>query len=105
MGGLPTAVGGLIIIARDSTGTARFPCRSQRCEYFTLFVDFRIRICDTTFSHMPMNSLNQQKLETLGILRERGESKPAEIQARFVWPIEDATLRSVQANLVGKELI
>ncbi len=54
---------------------------------------------------MPMNSLNQNELETLRILWERGESKPAEIQARFVWPIENATLRSVLANLVGKKLI
>ena len=54
---------------------------------------------------MPLNSLNQNELETLRILWERGESKPAEIQARFVWPIENATLRSVLANLVGKKLI
>ena len=39
----------------------------------------------------------------LRILWERGESKPAEIQARFAWPIENATLRSVLVNLVGKK--
>ena len=47
--------------------------------------------------------LNQNELETLRILWERGESKPAEIQARFAWPIENATLRSVLVNLVGKK--
>jgi len=55
------------------------------------------------FSHMPMISLNQNELETLRILWERGESKPAEIQARFAWPIENATLRSVLVNLVEKK--
>ncbi len=54
---------------------------------------------------MPLNSLKQNELETLRILWERDESKPAEIQARFGWPIENATLRSVLANLVGKKLI
>jgi len=34
-----------------------------------------------------------------------GESKPAEIQAHFSWPIENATLRSVLLNLVGKKQI
>jgi predicted transcriptional regulator len=52
-----------------------------------------------------MNSLNQNELETLRILWERGESKPAEIQAQFVWSIENATLRSVLINLVAKKLI
>jgi BlaI family transcriptional regulator, penicillinase repressor len=51
---------------------------------------------------MPMISLNQNELETLRILWERGESKPAEIQDRFGWPIENATLRSVLVNLVEK---
>ena len=54
---------------------------------------------------MPMNSLNQNELETLRILWERGDSKPAEIQACFAWPIENATLRSVLANLVEKKLV
>jgi predicted transcriptional regulator len=57
------------------------------------------------FSHMPMNSLNQNELETLRILWERGESKPAEIQALFGWSIENATLRSVLVNLVEKRHI
>jgi BlaI family penicillinase repressor len=49
-----------------------------------------------------MNSLNQNELEVLRILWEQGESKPADIQAHFAWPIENATLRSVLVNLVTK---
>jgi len=49
-----------------------------------------------------MTSLNQNELEALRILWERNELKPAEIQAHFSWPIENATLRSVLVNLVGK---
>ena len=52
-----------------------------------------------------MTSLNQNELETLRILWEQGELKPAEIQARFAWPIENATLRSVLVNLVRKQSI
>jgi len=48
-------------------------------------------------------SLNQNELEALGILWKHGELKPAEIQARFSWPIENATLRSVLVNLVAKK--
>ena len=54
---------------------------------------------------MDMISLNRNELETLRILWEQGESKPAEIQARFTWPIENATLRSVLVNLVEKKHI
>jgi BlaI family transcriptional regulator, penicillinase repressor len=54
-------------------------------------------------SHIGMTSLNQNELETLRILWERGELKPAEIQSQFSWPIENATLRSVLVNLVEKE--
>ena len=50
-----------------------------------------------------MISLNQNELEALRILWGRGELKPAEIQAHFSWPIENATLRSVLVNLVGKQ--
>jgi BlaI family transcriptional regulator, penicillinase repressor len=57
------------------------------------------------FSHMPTMFLNPNELETLRILWERGESKPAEVQARFAWPIENATLRSVLVNLVEKKHI
>lgn len=52
-----------------------------------------------------MNSLNQNELEALRILWEHGELKPAEIQSRFAWPIENATLRSVLVNLVAKRHI
>ena len=52
-----------------------------------------------------MTSLNQNELEALRILWERGELKPAEIQAHFSWPIENATLRSVLVNLVEKQHI
>ena len=51
-------------------------------------------------SHMSMISLNRNELETLRILWENGELKPAEIQSRFSWPIENATLRSVLVKLV-----
>ncbi len=47
-------------------------------------------------------NLNQNELEALRILWEGGELKPAEIQNRFGWPIENATLRSVLVNLVDK---
>jgi len=50
-----------------------------------------------------MITLNQNQLEALRILWERGESKPADIQAQFSWPIENATLRSVLVNLVEKQ--
>jgi predicted transcriptional regulator len=46
--------------------------------------------------------LNQNELEALRILWNRGESKPVEIQAHFSWPIENATLRSALVNLVQK---
>ncbi|MEO8428680.1 MAG: BlaI/MecI/CopY family transcriptional regulator [Verrucomicrobiota bacterium] len=49
-----------------------------------------------------MINLNQNELETLRILWEQGELKPADIQSHFSWPIENATLRSVLLNLVEK---
>jgi BlaI family penicillinase repressor len=52
-----------------------------------------------------MTSLNQNELEALRILWEHGEMKPAGIQSRFAWPIENATLRSVLVNLVEKRHI
>lgn len=51
---------------------------------------------------MNATPLNQSELEVLKILWERGELKPAEIQAGFSRPIENATLRSVLVNLVAK---
>ena len=52
-----------------------------------------------------MISLNKNELEVLRILWERGELKPADIQAHFSWVIENATLRSVLVNLVEKGYI
>jgi BlaI family transcriptional regulator, penicillinase repressor len=48
-------------------------------------------------------SLNDNELEALRILWECGELKPAAIQAKFSWPIENATLRSVLVKLVEEE--
>lgn len=56
-------------------------------------------------SHIAMTSLNQNELEALRILWTQDELKPAEIQAQFSWPIENATLRSVLVNLVEKKHI
>ena len=61
-------------------------------------------MCDT-FTHMSPISLNQNELEALRILWEQGELKPSEIEARFGWPIENATLRSVLVNLVEKKQV
>jgi BlaI family penicillinase repressor len=52
---------------------------------------------------MRLISLNQNELEALRILWEHGGLKPADIQAHFSWPIENATLRSVLVNLVEKK--
>ena len=54
---------------------------------------------------MNLHALNQNELEALRILWECGELKPAEIQAQFGWPIENATLRSILVNLVAKRSI
>jgi len=50
-----------------------------------------------------MISLSQNEMEALRILWENGESKPAEIQERFSWPIDNGTLRSILVNLVHKK--
>jgi predicted transcriptional regulator len=47
-------------------------------------------------------SLNENELEALRILWEKGQLKPAEIQAVFSWPIDNGTLRSVLVKLVEK---
>lgn len=47
-------------------------------------------------------ALNQNELEALRVLWQYGEMKPGEIQTLFSYPIENATLRSVLVNLVGK---
>ena len=54
---------------------------------------------------MRMIALNENELEALRILWEGGPLKPAQIQAVFSWPIENATLRSVLVNLVEKKHI
>jgi BlaI family transcriptional regulator, penicillinase repressor len=51
---------------------------------------------------MNLNSLNNNEIEALRILWEKGACKPADIQAGFSWPIENATLRSALVNLVEK---
>ncbi|HEV2328550.1 MAG TPA: BlaI/MecI/CopY family transcriptional regulator [Verrucomicrobiae bacterium] len=50
-------------------------------------------------------SLNQNELEALRILWEQDELKPSEIEERFGWSIENATLRSVLVNLVEKKQV
>ncbi len=52
-----------------------------------------------------MEQLNQNETEALRILWEAGAKKPADIQAAFGWPIENATLRSVLRGLVEQGLI
>lgn len=85
----------------------------HRCEMQEYYINVRqyhtLRLTAgaqcVNISHISMTSLNQNELEALRILWERGELKPAEIQAHFSWPIENATLRSVLVNLVGKRHI
>jgi BlaI family penicillinase repressor len=66
-------------------------------------VDSECWMCEH-FTHS-MISLNRNELEALRILWERGELKPADVQAHFSWAIENATLRSVLVNLVEKGYI
>ncbi len=54
---------------------------------------------------MQIISLNENELEALRVLWEKGPLKPAQIQALFSWPIENPTLRSVLVNLVEKKHI
>lgn len=49
-----------------------------------------------------MLALNKNELEALRILWDESDLKPADIQARFAWSIDNGTLRSVLANLVDK---
>jgi BlaI family transcriptional regulator, penicillinase repressor len=49
-----------------------------------------------------MEAMNQNELEALRILWDQGECKPAQIQERFSWPIDNGTLRSALVNLVEK---
>jgi predicted transcriptional regulator len=52
-----------------------------------------------------MNNLNRNELEALRVLWETGESKPADIEERFDWTIDNGTLRSVLLGLVEKGLV
>jgi BlaI family transcriptional regulator, penicillinase repressor len=61
-------------------------------------------MCDS-FTHMSPMSLNQNELEALRVLWEQGDLKPSDIEERFGWPIENATLRSVLVNLVEKKQV
>jgi predicted transcriptional regulator len=51
-----------------------------------------------------MSDLNQNELEAMRILWDAGSLKPAEIQERFAWHIENATLRSVLRKLIESGL-
>src|SRR5258708_7184664 len=63
--------------------------------------DNRPLMCEV-FTHS-MISLNKNELEALRIMWEHGESKPAQIQKRFAWTIDNGTLRSTLVNLVHKK--
>ena len=52
-----------------------------------------------------MEDISRNQMESLRILWEDGASKPAEIQAKFSWGIENATLRSVLALLVARDVV
>lgn len=52
-----------------------------------------------------MEQLNRNELEALRILWNRGESKPADIEAQFGWPIDNGTLRSALKVLMDKHLV
>ncbi len=52
----------------------------------------------------PIPDLRRTHLHVLQILWDAGEPlKPAQIEERFQWPIENATLRSVLALLVERD--
>ncbi|MEN6625639.1 MAG: BlaI/MecI/CopY family transcriptional regulator [Candidatus Sumerlaeia bacterium] len=51
-----------------------------------------------------MAELNRNEMEAMRILWQGEPLKPAQIQERFAWPIENATLRSVLGQLVEKSL-
>lgn len=54
-------------------------------------------------SDTPIPDLRRSHLHILQILWDAGEAlKPAQIEERFQWPIENATLRSVLAVLVER---
>ncbi len=49
-----------------------------------------------------MSQLKKNELEVMRILWDNGPLKPAQIEAEFFWPIENATLRSVLRRLMNK---
>jgi predicted transcriptional regulator len=49
-----------------------------------------------------MSDLNRNELEALRVLWDADELKPAEIEARFGWTIDNGTLRSILRGLVDK---
>ena len=51
-----------------------------------------------------MIALNRNQLEVLRILWGESDLKPAEIQDRFAWEIDNGTLRSVLLSLVEEGL-
>lgn len=71
---------------------------------FSQFAVDRSAVMCEPFTHH-MESMNENELEALRILWEKGELKPADIQSEFSWPIENATLRSVLVKLVEKRHI
>ena len=52
-----------------------------------------------------MKDLNKNELEALRILWEEGGLKPAQIQERFAWPIDNGTLRSILRVLIENEVV
>jgi len=52
-----------------------------------------------------MENLSRNEMEALRVLWDENPLKPAEIQERFSWFIENATLRSVLRNLVDKKYL
>ena len=51
---------------------------------------------------MAKTDLNRNELEALRILWDESELKPAEIEERFAWSIDNGTLRSVLRGLMDK---
>lgn len=52
-----------------------------------------------------MSELNKNELEVLRILWEEEELKPGQIEEKFSWEIENATLRSVLKGLMDNNLV
>ncbi|MEM9586385.1 MAG: BlaI/MecI/CopY family transcriptional regulator [Planctomycetota bacterium] len=52
-----------------------------------------------------MDELNRNELEVMRVVWEQDGLKPAEIQDRFGWSIDNGTLRSVLVGLVERGLL